>query len=76
MVSLGGSLQQKRLPAPGVDQGPLNRAITTLIEDSAALAINPPALSLAVDTAFHAFATDAARPRRSSLRCCSSPPRR
>jgi hypothetical protein len=35
-----------------------HRAITTLVEDSAALAINPPASSLAVDTAFHAF-TDA-----------------
>ena len=58
IVSLGASLQQMRLPAPGVDQGPLNRAITTLVEDSAALAINPSALSLAVDTAFHAF-TDA-----------------
>lgn len=55
IVSLGASLQQMRLPAPGVDQGPLNLAISTLIGDSAALAINTPALARAVDSAFSAF---------------------
>jgi hypothetical protein len=55
ILSLGASLQQMRLPAPGVDQGPLNLALNTLVLNSAALAINPPALSLAVDTAFGAF---------------------
>jgi prophage DNA circulation protein len=55
IVQLGAQLQQMRLPAPGVDQGPLNLAITSLVENSAALAINPPALALATDTAFHAF---------------------
>lgn len=55
IVSLAASLQQMRLPAPGVDQGPLNTALNTLAVGSAALAMNPPALSLAVDTAFSAF---------------------
>ena len=58
ILALGASLQQMRLPAPGVDQGPLNTAISSLVLNSAALAISPPALSLAVDTAFSAF-TDA-----------------
>lgn len=68
IVSLAGALQQARLPAPGVDQGPLNTALNVLVNESAALAINAPALATAVDTAFTEFTNaGAAAPVVSSM---------
>jgi len=55
ITGLGTSLQNARMPAPGVDQGPLNRAIGTLRYEAPYLANNPPALAGASDTAFAEF---------------------
>jgi hypothetical protein len=55
ITGLSTQLQQARLPAPGVDQGPLNRALATLYDDAPALSADPPRLSAACDTAFTAF---------------------
>jgi prophage DNA circulation protein len=74
-VQLGGDLERARLPAPGVDQAALNTAIAVLVEDSASLAMDTPALSSAIDTAFAAF-TDAgeAMPVVTSMLLYATPP--
>jgi hypothetical protein len=74
IVSLATSLQRLRLPAPGVDQGPIHRSLLTLATTAPALARDPPALAKATDTVFADF-TDAgdALPVASSMLLVAAP---
>jgi prophage DNA circulation protein len=58
IATLASTLQTARLPAPGVDQGPLNRALHDLVAEAPRLAGDPQALADAVDEVFAEF-TDA-----------------
>jgi hypothetical protein len=58
IVTLGGQLAIARLPAPGVDQGPLDRSLDYLVTNAPALANDAPALAAATDAVFSAY-TDA-----------------
>jgi hypothetical protein len=55
IIDLATQLQSARLPAPGVDQGPLDRSLHHLRDYSEALAADPPRLARETDTAFANF---------------------
>jgi len=55
IAELAGALQIARLPAPGVDQGPLNRALRDLVENAPALAADVTALASTVENVFTEF---------------------
>jgi len=74
IVSLSATLQRARHPAPGVDQGALNRALEKLAKEAVALSADPPALADATDSAFAEY-TDAgeAMPVTSTMLILASP---
>jgi prophage DNA circulation protein len=55
IATLASQLQTARLPAPGVDQGALNKALRDLVENAPALSADAAALAAAVDSVFTEF---------------------
>src|SRR5262245_44750070 len=55
ITGLAATLQASRMPAPGIDQGALNRSLAYLNYNAPQLSADPPALAQASDTVFADF---------------------